>query len=360
MTLTTNVLDESTLFPAQLAQKTRNCHIDTAKGLSIVLVVLGHSYFSVMFPDVFGGLSLLRMPLFFFLAGIFFKPELKFSTLVSKKSESLLKPYFSFLTLIIILEFLLKGEPLAAGLKDIMLGLGTQIPIPPMWFLPHLFLVFVGALLIQKIFVKLSNFQSVIGLLALYMLGIFSLEVFNDYSARTVVRAGWLFSFDLLLFSIPVFSLGTKLKRHVLNFTPDLSIFMIAIIVFAVSASFGGFLDLNYRAAGAAALVFGGSLAGIYLALTLTYYMSKIGFVNKVFTYLGRESLFLLIFHSIVFLGTKSLLAKIDDTGVLLLASAITFICSILISLMAAFVIRRFNIFSIFFLPMQGKTMQPA
>ncbi|WP_081365719.1 acyltransferase family protein [Alteromonas mediterranea] len=48
-------------------------HIDIAKGISITLVVLLHSQLAPYIYFITEPLSLVRMPLFFFLSGFFFQ-----------------------------------------------------------------------------------------------------------------------------------------------------------------------------------------------------------------------------------------------------------------------------------------------
>lgn len=53
----------------QTTVKKRIDFIDTAKGVCIILVVLGHSGI----PIDFVGMNSMRMPLYFILSGLFFK-----------------------------------------------------------------------------------------------------------------------------------------------------------------------------------------------------------------------------------------------------------------------------------------------
>ncbi len=53
----------------QTAVKKRIDFIDTAKGVCIILIVLGH----VGIPISFVGMSSMRTPLYFILSGLFFK-----------------------------------------------------------------------------------------------------------------------------------------------------------------------------------------------------------------------------------------------------------------------------------------------
>lgn len=64
--------------------------LDFAKGLGIILVVMGHT----LFP-VHAAIDVFHMPLFFILAGIVFKP-LCTETFLLKKIDSIFIPYIFF------------------------------------------------------------------------------------------------------------------------------------------------------------------------------------------------------------------------------------------------------------------------
>ena len=68
--------------------------IDIAKGITIVGVAFQHSHLENFLPGLNHFLGLFRMPLFFFLSGIFFNEAIHFRDLVLSKTDSLLKPYF--------------------------------------------------------------------------------------------------------------------------------------------------------------------------------------------------------------------------------------------------------------------------
>ena len=77
-------------------------YIDLAKGICMLLVVLGHfqeKYGYAQFQDLNYTLSYVRMPLYFFLSGIFFKTYDNFRYFLTKKINHLVIPYLVFLVL---------------------------------------------------------------------------------------------------------------------------------------------------------------------------------------------------------------------------------------------------------------------
>ena len=75
--------------------KSRVKGIDVAKGLGILLVVLGHQidYFSADLPQVYRFIYLFHVPLFFFMSGMFFREQESFWNCFKKKFLRLFVPY---------------------------------------------------------------------------------------------------------------------------------------------------------------------------------------------------------------------------------------------------------------------------
>ncbi|MBQ6069876.1 MAG: acyltransferase family protein [Bacteroidales bacterium] len=75
--------------------KPRIAYLDLAKGLCISLVVLFHAttYFPIEMPADHA-LKSMRLPLYFFLSGCFFKPYSGFIDFLKHKTNKLLIPLF--------------------------------------------------------------------------------------------------------------------------------------------------------------------------------------------------------------------------------------------------------------------------
>ena len=112
----------------------RYLHIDMARGVAMILVVMGHSCLSTQ-GDLNKMILSFHMPLFFFLSGIFAK-EYTFERLlggVSNKIKKILIPQLLLALLVTILKiapYIIKGQSLANF--DWIVGLRY-------WFLPTLF-----------------------------------------------------------------------------------------------------------------------------------------------------------------------------------------------------------------------------
>ena len=87
--------------------KERNTTLDLAKGILIILVVLGHAIqysgngnwedSQLFFDDiVFRAIYSFHMPLFYFASGLFFKTNLKITTYLKKLTKQIILPYIIF------------------------------------------------------------------------------------------------------------------------------------------------------------------------------------------------------------------------------------------------------------------------
>jgi fucose 4-O-acetylase-like acetyltransferase len=63
----------------------RVAYIDIAKGIGIILVVMGHNDFALISPFAHKLIYSFHMPMFFFMSGMFFKPEVPFWSFPSNR-----------------------------------------------------------------------------------------------------------------------------------------------------------------------------------------------------------------------------------------------------------------------------------
>ncbi len=80
----------------QFKSKQRIEYIDLMKGFCIILVVYYHCVFSFFVEGIDLALKNFRMPLYFFLSGLFFKKYNGFTDFVVRKSNKLVLPYLFF------------------------------------------------------------------------------------------------------------------------------------------------------------------------------------------------------------------------------------------------------------------------
>lgn len=129
--------------------------VDIAKGVAILLVILGHSFCTYPF-DLNGQFPLLaaivrsfQMPLFFVASGFLFSATDGFGEFLQKKASRLVIPYLAFGLLTVILRMLF-GAFTHSGAIDIGEGLTAIATGQYYWFLYTLLLLLIAARLIKS------------------------------------------------------------------------------------------------------------------------------------------------------------------------------------------------------------------
>lgn len=329
------------------AAKSRNVMIDCAKGVGILLIVLMHNGpFSKALPAVSDGLFACVVSFFFFLSGVTFSlgdGDLK--RIAREKADALLKPCLVVI-LLIGLAKLVVGKASVETLALSMTYLaGFTIPWPPLWFIPHLWLVCVFSAIVIINFRKLL--QSRLALLIFFVvfsaLGFYLINAFTSFKVnpacmkQTLFSTGLLdcglpFSADLLFISSSFFLVGYFLSAKIKALKENHLLAGLSILaIVGLCILFPLKLDINIRLY---PYMFVGPLkaaAGIMALLYVALYISKWAPARRAFSYCGKASLFILIFHSPVVFGLGALMYKF--TGSDLLVGVAIFIVPTLCSL---------------------------
>lgn len=147
----------------------RQKYLDAAKGIGILLVVLGHA--SLKNEFILAYIYSFHMPLFFVIAGMLLKltnaSEREYNSLVRSRLYSIMLPYGIFSIIYTILDFILKDEYKTTNLKATLTFQGSG----PLWFLPTLF---IAELIFIWIIKKTGDKK---GILISILIGIISLAV---------------------------------------------------------------------------------------------------------------------------------------------------------------------------------------
>ncbi|MEM6430561.1 MAG: acyltransferase family protein [Deinococcota bacterium] len=294
------------------ASTARIKHIDVVKGISIVLVVWGHNWLVLHESGEMYRVGLsFRMPLFFFVSGIFFCPNIPLWKLVQRKADALLKPYIVTLGLLSLYQRIVLQEPAFRIYAGILYGGGETIFWLPMWFLTHLFAVFLTSWSIIR-FVQLDRQRLWVKLLfmgALITAGYLVTEqvwpqLVRHYATtltwygRPILRIGLPFSADILLVSSFFFLSGFLLRDAARRFRFQWRYMLMAVIAFAsLHYRFDYTLDLFKRRYDHLVITTLLAFAGIYMTLSVAWLASKLSLLEQPLSYIGQQSLFVLIFH---------------------------------------------------------------
>ena len=285
----------------------RIASIDVAKGISIILVAFHHSKLTEYLTDLDASLALFRMPLFFFLSGVFFKPSIPPKEFFLKKTDALLKPYFFTLFLLFFLSLLFEKPDIVKDVVGIIYGNGDTIKWVPLWFLTHLWGIFVVSYVLLR-YTRLrdrGNSLKIMIIFLLFFTGSYLLGIFWQLSVSafgvSYVMPGLPFSMDFVFLSMAFFVSGYFLNHKVKVFTPNAIFMLVALLMYFLIAEYTqAQVVLNSRVYNEPILATLAAYSGIYVALSVSHYMCKNVLLTKAFTMFGAGSLFILIFHSFV------------------------------------------------------------
>ena len=297
-----------------VAHDSRLLTIDVARGIGILLVVLGHNtVFRESGHGLYEAIYLFHMPLFFFVSGVTFRLTSPGEAL-KKRARALLVPYFMMGAIAVLLAAQ-SGEIVRVfdELRGVLYGTGHTIRFVPLWFLPCLFLVSVSTAVllgVARTSLSLEQFERwrprlLAGLAVLALIGgslvlasgIFTRPPFTDATGRPL---GLPWSLDLLPFVLAIFVAGVLFcGAGILRDCPmPAAVIVGACAVLAFLVANGVSLDLNYRRMTNAFAVLGGIAAGIGLVFALSTLVARVPALARVFAYLGSASLVILLLHS--------------------------------------------------------------
>ncbi len=268
--------------------------IDIAKGIGIILVVIGHvsqneflNYFIYSF----------HMPLFFILSGYLYKEKEHF---VKKKAKSILIPYFifSFLTFSYwyMIERKLRGQttnPMDLFINIFVAKGGNQNYLfnAVMWFLPCLFITEILFYFLQIKIKGKYKLQVILFVIILCsMLGFI-------YPKITLLRLPY--CIDTMLTAIVFYDIGYLFKNKMEKFLKKIKskkvtiIFMILILfLVAIFSWIEQGANLNELKYNYFSLFYMVSVIG-----SLFIYMLSNQIHNKMISYLGKNSLIIMCIH---------------------------------------------------------------
>ena len=278
--------------------------IDVAKGISIILVALHHSHLATYFGGLNSAMGLFRVPLFFFLSGVFFNPLDNPRRFLFKKTDGLLKPYFATLFIVLFLSLLLGEKDILQQAAGIFYGNGHTIRWPPLWFLTHLW--FVSMITFAFFYLtKIAKFNPsqqfflvlvllVTGCLLVAKFWLMPLSIFG----LEFKLPGFPFSADLAPLSMAFYISGYFFRKKVQGFIPRFSIFFPALILLICIAVFtGALVNLNVRVLREPGFSILAAVFGIYCILSISYCVCKTVLLKRILLTCGVASLFILLFH---------------------------------------------------------------
>lgn len=260
-------------------------YIDIAKGILIILVVVGHvtnaaHYLTYGIKAV---ITTFHIPAFFVITGLLTDPGniqcVSIKTFLFKKTSRLLVPYVFFEIIGGLWQMLLMGSD-AVSLIGIFKGILTiHCHVGANWFLPTIFFAETGVYLL----IRLCNKKIYPLISAACLVGAFILSDITYLVAccRRILVA--------IAFILAGLSFKTIFKKK------NLFAMIVAIIVTIATAYFNGVVDLSVRQFGNPILYIIGSLAGTYGILCFSQYLT--GVFARILSRIGKSSLVIMGTH---------------------------------------------------------------
>jgi len=343
-------------------------YIDIAKGISIMLVALFHSELKYYAPETVNAMGLFRMPLFFFLSGVFFSTSTDARTFLWKKSDALLKPYFAILLTALTISVVFKDGHLLEQLKWIFYGNSDTTTWVPMWFLTHLFAVYCFTYLIFRFTgIEKKNTVYKFAIVAILItLGSQWIDAFWPVQLipqdKEIALPGLPFSLDIILISSSFFIAGSFLRKVVIEFHPNVYVLVVSISVFiAVVLLTDAHMDLNNRIYVSPFLTTLGAICGIYFVMYASFHINKTAIFRNVFLAIGQSSLFVLIFHFLIQIRAYDYFSEFVTPEAEIWVALFAFLISIVTPVLIKTAVRKNKILSLIYLPLDdGKEQSGA
>ena len=334
-------------------QTERLPYVDIAKGIGILLVVLGHNGICHSGTLVATAIYSFHMPLFFFLAGLFHEETRTLVSHMARKSKSLVLPCFLVFMAWLTVQAAKNQEALFRELRSILFntlwGTGKTMFWGQLWFLTSLFMTTSASHLLIRSGIVCNKVAR--GILALLLLPLGTW--FLDWGAMTpyvdsfwingryyyLIQEGLPWNIDLLPITCSFYLLGTIFPKRRFGRSSIDEPFAIALALAAFLAVIAGSLFMNWGInlnlrqydhwAGSSLLALSG-IAGVLL-LSLGFGALSCRWPRQILSFLGKRSLWILVLH---FTFQQNSLVKITSMGLdWTLACAISLIIGVTVPL---------------------------
>lgn len=283
-------------------------YFDVARGIGILLVVLGHNDFGGISPFLDQLIYSFHVPLFFFLSGYFVNTAIPFLEFSKKRFHSVLKPYLFTIFLIYFASVSFEKMGFQTAILRIvksLYGSTNYIDWGQLWFLPHLFVVSLYAFLYLAVARRFRNQWVTWGLLlATLVISWFFLRAFYPFSISIFNRDyelyGLPFSLDVVLLSGFFFIMGSEVRQVASERTYDNILLLVGagLGLIVLNYLFPFRVDIALRVYDSVLVNTAEAILGILFILALSRQIDgRAPRLATVFKYFGNISLILLLFH---------------------------------------------------------------
>lgn len=271
---------------------------DIAKGITILLVILGHAeninpYLRVIIFSY-------HMP-FFFIANAYFIKDYKIIETIKKSSKSLLIPYAitCILSAIICVNqnngtlpnyqvFILRITDMFAGMSKISTKFTQFQSVWLVWFIICLFAARIIYIALMKI---LDKKQKLISLLVMIILSFIGMVIGKYYAYLP-----W--SIDVALAALPFMWLGNMLSKLELILKINRTMYIICFFIWIALGILGFEIEMSMRTYPGYMICLVEAIAGSILCIGISILLElKSKKISSFFTWCGKNSMIILIVH---------------------------------------------------------------
>ena len=257
----------------------RNQWIDIAKGITIILMVLGHTSIPKFASNFIWSF---HMPLFFIASGWCTNwSRDSIGKFITNKAHSLLLPFVLYSSIVII-----ANQSIGGGNLKGFLCMGWEGYA--LWFIPVLFFALIVAKLIKS--VKVKNLQTFFWLLTAAIGGGLSYyKIYLPWTLATVPYACFLII------------LGSKVKQYQDYFSSPRSWLLIVGFLIAAVVSHFYRLDMAWNNITPVTILILGACSGTVMMFTLSSYIDKYAkYTSRLLQAIGKETYLILAFSQII------------------------------------------------------------
>ncbi len=279
----------------------RDISFDIAKGIAIILMVVGHSGTSNYIKDF---IYLFHISAFYFISGYFFNDKYigKKKLFIKRKILQLYKPFVIYGIIFLILSPLFFKLHIINDfsnkvvlLKDLfgtIIFKHVETLLIPFWFLRSLFTVSIIFLFIRWTFHKYrkKDLFTITSVIILFCIGAF-LSIKNIHLPSQIQRE------ILVLF---FYASGFYIKKYNINFTSNKYIITSLFIALCILAFFFK-IDLVGSYFNNIIGLIVSSYIGIYFLISISKYISKYNYPSNILSTIGRNTIPILALHFLSF-----------------------------------------------------------
>jgi len=282
-------------------------YIDIARGIGILLVVMGHNDVQLVSPYLHKLIYSFHMPLFFFMSGLFFKSNQPFLQLVQRRYSAVLKPYITAVLMIFVISLSFSNVSLALATSRLFKATYANafyLDWVQLWFLPHLFAINIFSCGFYWLVTRSRLPWLKWGLLlAILVTGVLMIDKFLSFSinllGRSFTLSGLPFSLDLILVSSFFFILGCEIFKFDLKniLSNPLTLIVSGFGLLGMVSFLPQEMDFAARVYDSLPINTIEALLGIAFILSLSWQIERLPFLSSIFQYVGNATLIILVFH---------------------------------------------------------------